>query len=163
VQRRQALSWLGGLGFVGSAGAVEPPTLLAQASGPAPAHDHAAMMGSASPAPAAPRRNDRLIPAFQDCTRTAQTCIAHCQELLAEGDKSLGACLRTALDADAVGGAVLRLAGLNSRFTAALAKQSIPVLQACFEACKEHVEHHAQCKACHDACVKAIAAAKLAA
>ena len=85
---------------------------------------------------------------------------SHCQQLLAQGDKSLGTCLRTALDTDTVCSTVLKLAGLNSRFTAAMAKQSVAVMQACVEACKEHVAHHAECKACHDACLAAIDAAK---
>jgi Cys-rich four helix bundle protein (predicted Tat secretion target) len=106
--------------------------------------------------------NDALIPAYQTCIQTAEACISHCQQRLAQGDKSLGDCLRTALETDTVCSAVLKMAGLNSRFTAAIAKQSIPVMQACVEACKEHVDHHAQCKACHDACLKAIDAAKLA-
>jgi Cys-rich four helix bundle protein (predicted Tat secretion target) len=163
MERRQLLAWMGGLGAAGSAaaaggtGVTDGPLQLAQAA--PPAHDHAAMMAAGSAAPA-PRLNDALIPAYQACTRAAETCIAHCQQLLAQGDKSLGACLRTALDADTVCSAVLKLAGLNSRYTAAMAKQSIPVMQACVEACKEHVDHHAECKACHDACLKAIDAAK---
>jgi Cys-rich four helix bundle protein (predicted Tat secretion target) len=164
MERRQLLAWMGGWGAAGTAiagggpDAIGGPLQLAQAA-PAP-HDHAAMMaGMAAPAP---RLNDALIPAYQTCIQTAEACISHCQQLLAQGDKSLGDCLRTALDTDTLCSAVLKMAGLNSRFTAAIAKQSIPVMQACVEACKEHVDHHVQCKACHDACLKAIDAAKLA-
>jgi Cys-rich four helix bundle protein (predicted Tat secretion target) len=162
MERRQLLAWMGGMGVTATAiaaggpDATDRPVQLAQAS-PAP-HDHAAMMAAAP----APRMNDALIPAYQACTRAAQACISHCQQLLAQGDKSLGTCLRTALDTDTVCSTVLKLAGLNSRFTAAMAKQSVAVMQACVDACKEHVEHHAECKACHDACLKAIEAAKSA-
>jgi len=160
MERRQLLAWMGGMGVAGTAVAEVGPnaTDLHIAQATAAPHDHAAMMA----AMAAPRTNDALIPAYQACIQAAQVCIAHCQQLLAQGDKSLGACLRTALDTETACGAVLRLAGLNSRFTAAFAKQSVPVMQACVEACKEHVDHHAECKACHDACLKAIDAAKSA-
>jgi len=49
--------------------------------------------------------------------------------LLAQGDKALGDCLRMALDTEVVCGEVLKLAGLNSDFTAALAKQSVAVMR----------------------------------
>lgn len=170
MDRRRWLTWLGGLGAATAASATglksqdtngsprtERPTLLAQAT--APAHDHAAMMA----APVAPSKYRSLVAPYQECVRASQACIAHCQQLLAQGDKSLGTCLRTALDTEVVCGSVLKLANLNSQFTPALARQSIAVMQACVEACKEHVDHHAECKACHDACLKAIEAAKGAA
>jgi Cys-rich four helix bundle protein (predicted Tat secretion target) len=170
MDRRELLGWVGGLGAAGTASAagikgLDPApsnadgtsTLLAQAA--APAHDHAAMMA----APAAPSRFGKLVAPYQECVRASQACMSHCQQLLAQGDKSLGACLKTALDTEVVCSAVLKLANLNSQFTAAMAKQSISVMQACVEACKEHVGHHAECKACHDACLKAIDAAKGAA
>jgi Cys-rich four helix bundle protein (predicted Tat secretion target) len=132
---------------------------LAQAT--PPAHDHAAMMAAA--APAAPRRYDALIPSFQACIAAAQVCTSHCQQLLAQGDRSLGDCLRTVLDSEVVCSAVLKLAGLNSSFTGSLARQSIAVMQACADACKAHVDHHVACKNCHDSCLKAIEAARSAA
>lgn len=152
MERRDVLGWLGGMGAAGA---------VLAAGDPHAGHDHAAMMQMGAPA-AAPRKYDGLIPAFQECTRAAQACIAHCQELLAQGDKAMGACLRTALDTDAVCSTVLRLASLNSRFTGALAKSSVPVMEACIKACKEHVNHHAECKACHDACLKAVELARAA-
>jgi Cys-rich four helix bundle protein (predicted Tat secretion target) len=109
---------------------------------------------------AVPPKYGALVAPYQECVRASQACISHCQQLLAQGDKSLGTCLRTALDTEVVCGSVLKLANLNSQFTPPLARQSIAVMQACVEACKEHVDHHAECKACRDACLKAIEAAK---
>ncbi len=100
-----------------------------------------------------------LVNPYQNCTRTARACIAHCQRLLGEGDKSMARCLRTALDTEVVCNAVLKLASMDSVFTPQLAKQSVAVMQACVEACKEHINHHAECKACYDACLTAIEAA----
>ena len=155
MERRELLAWLGG--GLAAAGAAQ----AADGANP-PAHDHAAMM-LANAAPLLPRKYDGALPAYQACTQAAEVCIAHCQQLLARGDASVGTCLRTALDTDVVCGAVLKLAGLNSAFTPALARDSVAVMQACVEACKEHIAHHAECKACHDACLKAIDAAKGAA
>lgn len=135
-----------------------------------PAHDHAAMMGDhdhaammaamAQAGEAKPRRFDALVKPFQACTAAVAVCTAHCQTLLAQGDKSMGACLRTALDCDVTCGAALKAAGLNSDFTPELARTSVAAMEACVKACKPHVGHHAECKACHDACLVAIEAAK---
>ncbi|WP_051049307.1 hypothetical protein [Ideonella sp. B508-1] len=85
-------------------------------------------------------------------------CIAHCQQLLAQGDTSLSPCLKAALDVNAVTEALLKLAGWSSTQAAPLAKASLPVYLACADACKEHAAHHAQCKACREACLAIIAA-----
>jgi Cys-rich four helix bundle protein (predicted Tat secretion target) len=167
MDRRGLLVWVGGLGAAGAAsaavfkeqgqsGSIEDGSSVLLAQAAAPAHDHAAMMGAAS----VPSRYIKLVAPYQECVRASQACMSHCQQLLAQGDKSLGACLKTALDTEVVCSAVLKLANLNSQFTPTLAKQSVAVMQACVEACKEHVAHHAECKACHDACLKAIEAAK---
>ena len=164
MERRQLLVAIGAGGFVGSgwAATAAPGSAgtweLAQAATTPPVHDHAAMMAGA----VAPRKYDALIPAYQECTRAAEVCISHCQQLLAAGDQGLGPCLAAALDVETVCTAVLKLAGLNSHFTPALAQQSVAVMQACVEACREHAAHHAPCKACHDACLRAIDAAKAA-
>ena len=107
MERRQLLAWMGGMGVAGTAVAEVGPnaTDLHIAQATAAPHDHAAMMA----AMAAPRTNDALLPAYHACIQAAQVCIAHCQQLLSQGDKSLGACLRTALDTETACGAVLRL------------------------------------------------------
>ena len=157
MDRRHLLAWAGGLVAANGIAATSrdgAAVVVAQAS--THVHDHGP---KAAAAPAA-RKYDALVVPYQACTRAAQACISHCQELLAKGDKSLGECLRTALDTEAVCNTVLKLAGFNSRHTASMAKESVAVMQACVDACKEHVKHHESCKACHDACLKAIDAAK---
>ena len=47
-------------------------------------------------------------------------------------------------------------AGLNSAYTPALAKTAVAAMEACVKSCKPHIEHHAECKGCHDACLVAI-------
>lgn len=118
-------------------------------------HDHKAMM--AAQGAKEPRYND-LIPPLQDCTKAVGACIAHCQILLAAGDKSMGRCLRTALDCDVTCGAALKAAALNSNYTPALARTAKAAMETCVKACKPHIEQHAECKACHDACLAAMEA-----
>lgn len=107
-------------------------------------------------------RYGALVQAFAICAGAATECVAHCQRLLAEGDTMMAECLKTSLACDALCPAVARLARLDSDAAPAIAKSSIPVMEACIEACKPHIEHHAFCKACFDACGAAVAAAKAA-
>ena len=136
-----------------AAGAAAALPAMAQTTG----HEH-----HHAPAAATPRKFDALMAAHQQCVSAAQVCINHCQTLLAQGDKVMAECLRTALDTEAVCATVAKMAGWNSKFAGTYAQQSITVMQACLEACKPHLEHHAECKACHDACVKAIDASRKA-
>lgn len=128
-------------------------------------HNHAMPASSAS-APAGmhegclPKRFQAVVAPFQACTAATATCIAHCQVMLATGDKAMAECLRTALDCDITCNAALRAATLNSDFTPALLKTAIGAMEACVKACKPHVNHHMECAACHDACLAAIAAAR---
>lgn len=117
-----------------------------------PAHAHHARM----PAGDGPR-HAALAEAFADCAAAAQACAHHCQTQLATGDSMLGECLKTVLDTDAVATAVARLARYDSAWAPVLAKQAIAVLDVCIEACRPHVGHHAECRACSDACKNAIA------
>ena len=140
----------------------DEPRLVAKADkAQAAAVDHSAHAGMDHGAHAAASgRYAALATTFSECAALAEDCIAHCQTVLATGDKSLGECLKTALACDTACIAVSRLARLDSEFTAGFAKQSIAAMEACAAACKPHIEHHATCKACFDACGKTISAAK---
>ena len=107
-------------------------------------------------------RHRALATAFAACAAAAQVCIGHCQMLLATGDGRLADCLRTALDCDAIASAVARLARNDSAWAPVVAKQSISMLDACVEACRPHRAHHAECRACFEACTRAIAATRAA-
>lgn len=110
----------------------------------------------------AEQRQAALARAYDGCAAAAETCIRHCQQQLATGDAALADCLRTALDADAVAVAIGRLARNRSAWAAVLAKQSLSILDACVEACRPHRAAHPACRACFDACGKAIAATRAA-
>lgn len=154
MQRR---SFIGSITSLAAAGLGAVTAGRAQAQEPHQ-HDHKAMM--AARGAAAPRRYDDLVEPFQACSKAVAICISHCQALLAAGDRSLGRCLRTALDCDVVCNATLRAALINSSYTPSLAKTSIKAMEACVKACMPHVEHHAECKDCHDACLAAIDAVR---
>ena len=134
--------------------AVGASTLASTAIAAEPAHQHHAG-GSDG-------RYSSLATVFAACAATSLDCVAHCQTVLATGDKSMAECLKTSLDCDAICEAVAKLSRFNSDFAPTLAKQSIPVMSACADACKPHIEHHAVCKTCYDACNATIAAAKKA-
>lgn len=133
-------------GAVGAATAAE--------SGGQPSHNH---HGGTAAAP-----ESALATAFDACAAASNACIAHCQKTLATGDKSMAECLRTSLDCDALCEVVAKLARYDSAQAPAIAKASIPAMKACADACKPHIEHHAVCKTCFDACNAAIGAAKAA-
>jgi hypothetical protein len=151
-----------------SASAAADKKAAAPAAAAAGAHMHHnhAMPASSASAPAGmhegclPKRFQAVVAPFQACTAATATCIAHCQVMLATGDKAMAECLRTALDCDITCNAALRAATLNSDFTPALLKTAILAMEACVKACKPHVDHHMECAACHDACLSAIAAAR---
>ncbi len=154
MQRRNFVSAAASIAAIGF-GSLASGRAAAQATAE---HDHKAMM--AGPATAKPRRYDDLVEPFQACSKAVAVCISHCQTLLATGDRSLGRCLRTALDCDVVCNAALRAALIDSNYTPSLARTAVAAMGACVKACKPHIEHHAECKDCHDACLAAIDAAK---
>jgi len=156
--QRRSLFRLSGASLALGAGGLLAGKAFAQSSAPQnhAGHDHAAMMAAAKAAPAKPRKYDSLVKPMSECMAAVQVCMNHCQVVLATGDKSMGDCLRTALDCDVVCGAALKAAGLNSAYTPALAKTAQAAMEACVKSCKPHIEHHAECKGCHDACLAAI-------
>ncbi|MCX7073088.1 MAG: hypothetical protein NTW01_19050 [Gammaproteobacteria bacterium] len=159
MNRREFARGAIGLATFGSlVASADEPRMVAKAKAAVDHSAHAGMDHSAHQA--ASGRYAALAATFSDCAAAAEDCIAHCQSVLATGDKSLGECLKTALACDTSCVAVARLARLDSEFTASFAKASIAVMEACAAACKPHVEHHAICKACFDACGKTIIAAK---
>jgi len=107
--------------------------------------------------PDAAVRHAALAVAWADCAAAAQACAAHCQRQLASGDKMLADCLKAVLDTDAVATAVARLARYDSAWAPVMARTAMAVLDVCVEACRPHAGHHAECRACADACKRAIA------
>jgi len=104
-----------------------------------------------------------LAQAASACTVAGSACLQHCLTLLAQGDKSLGDCAKAVTQMRAVCEAMSTLAAYNSAYVPRLAKVCIDVCSDCEKACRPHIEQHAVCKACADACLATIAQAKLVA
>ncbi len=87
------------------------------------------------------------------CVSAGQVCLAHCIRVLSEGDKSMDQCAKAVNQMLALCGAIQNLAAQGSALTPALAKVALEGCRQCAEACEPHVDHHAECKACHQACL----------
>ena len=94
------------------------------------------------------------------CVQAGEACLSHCLRLLSGGDTSLGPCAITAREMLAVCRAVETLALADSKHLASAAALCANVCEDCRIECEKHAGHHAECKACAEACERTIAAAK---
>jgi Cys-rich four helix bundle protein (predicted Tat secretion target) len=92
-----------------------------------------------------------LVHAASHCVETANACLAHCLDRLADGDKSMAACARTVTGLIAVCNALGVLAAQHSPLLPKYAAVAAEVCKACEDECNKHSEHP-PCKACADAC-----------
>lgn len=182
MNRRQFMNTMAGAAALGAASSLAqaddprnvarsenaPAASKAKSAKPAAAADphagHAGHQGHAAVDHSAHQpgsgRYAALASSFGICAGLAAECVGHCQTILATGDKSLAECLKSSLACDTTCTAVARLARLESQFAPSLAQQTIPVMEACMESCRPHVETHPICKACFDACNNAIGTAR---
>ena len=93
-----------------------------------------------------------LISASAECNGAAGACVAHCQELLSQGDKSLTNCLKTSTQVEIICGSLRSLAVHNADLTPQMAALALQACKACEAECRKHEKIHAVCKACADAC-----------
>lgn len=90
--------------------------------------------------------------ALSRCLETGNACMDHCLRLLAAGDKTLGECARAVHEMLAVCQATAALAPTDSRHRKTVIALCRDVCADCEKACRKHEDHHAECKACADAC-----------
>lgn len=93
-----------------------------------------------------------LIDATAGCLNAGEICLAHCIQLLGEGDTSMAECARNVNQMLAVCRAVHDLAAQESSFLPAMAKIAAETCKACMQACKKHADKHQQCKDCMNSC-----------
>lgn len=86
------------------------------------------------------------------CILAAQDCLSHCITLMGSGDKSMFKCAESTRDVIATCNAFLSMASQDSAFLKKMASLCIEVCQACAKECKQHAEHHEECKACMKSC-----------
>jgi Cys-rich four helix bundle protein (predicted Tat secretion target) len=125
---------------------------LATAAGVATAQDHPDhAQGAAAHA--------ALVHIASDCVSTGEVCLEHCHELLARGDKSMGACARSVSELTAVCGALRSLAAQNAPALAKVAAVALDVCNRCEAECRK-LDKHPECKMCGDACAACAAECK---
>lgn len=93
-----------------------------------------------------------LVAAAAECVATGQVCLAHCIRLLSEGDDSMGDCAKSINQMLALCGSLQNLAAQGATLVPVLAKVVVQGCKECADACKPHVDHHAECKDCYEAC-----------
>ena len=103
--------------------------------------------------------NRALVDTASDCVSKGQVCLSHCHEMLATGDKSLGACAKSVSELLAVCGALVALAAQGAPSLPKLAAVAFDVCTRCEAECLKHAQHP-PCKDCADACVACAAQCK---
>ena len=104
-----------------------------------------------------------LRKAATECILKGDSCIQHCQEQLAEGEKEFIECLQTVQPMVALAQAVEKLASLKSIRLQDVLEAAIFSAKACKQACDSHSEHfkegmHKECQECSECCARFITA-----
>lgn len=95
---------------------------------------------------------DMLMKSTAHCAMTGEACLAHCLVLLGQGEKEMAGCATSVNQLLAACGALQKLAGQNSPYTARFAGLVGQMCADCEKECRKHENRHAECKACADAC-----------
>jgi Cys-rich four helix bundle protein (predicted Tat secretion target) len=143
MDRREVLTGLGALGLA----ALAQSTVAAEGEMDH-AHEHHHDHGAG--------KYQGLIDAAGDCVQKGEACAAHCNTLLAQGDKDMAACQATALQSVAICNALRQLANLNSPHLVKVAAAAADICKACEDECRKHEKKHEVCKACGDACAACV-------
>ena len=109
------------------------------------AHNHAGHGAAAENA-----RFAAVHAAALSCVGAGKNCLAHCVRLLSAGDQSMAQCAKNANQMLALCTAVMDLAAQNSDLLPQVARACVKACEACAAACKEHINHHAECRACYE-------------
>jgi Cys-rich four helix bundle protein (predicted Tat secretion target) len=93
-----------------------------------------------------------LVSTSAECASAADVCVAHCEDLISQGDKTLARCLKTAAQVAIVCDSLRSLAARNADLTPQMATVAFNGCKDCEAECRKHEKTHAVCKACGDAC-----------
>lgn len=102
-----------------------------------------------------------VLAAALDCVKTGSTCLAHCQNELANGDTSLAECQKSVMNVIAICESLTHVAAYNNASEARLkayAKVCAGFCDDCAKACERHTSHHIECKECFDSCKACVTA-----
>lgn len=117
--------------------------------------DHSAHMNHGGPA-----KHQALVDAALDCVNRGDVCSAHCMDLIAMGDTSIVACLRSVSGMLPMCVALAKLAALDAPRLKEMAKVCLGVCEDCEKECEKHADKHAACKACMESCAECAKACK---
>jgi Cys-rich four helix bundle protein (predicted Tat secretion target) len=149
--------------------AMERRQILQVATATAVAHGLVTIMGcradqkgAAAPTPAAPSapRFANLAQTTADCVRAGEACLEHCIRNLASGSTMMAECAKSVQQMIPICRALSSLSAMGSKHVHALARSCADACAECASACEPHAGHHAECKACLDACRNSEAAAR---
>lgn len=100
------------------------------------------------------KKLSRVIDDTAECIETGEVCIAHCIELIGNGDTEMADCLKSATAMVATCKTMLTLASADSRLVKDMAKVCAEACADCAKACKKHAKHHDVCEECMEACLE---------
>jgi Cys-rich four helix bundle protein (predicted Tat secretion target) len=141
MERRQAITNAAAMALAAMSAAAMSTAAMAGE------HDHHHMHGN---------KNQALVDSAADCIVKGETCIAHCLDLLAEGDKEMAACAKSVNQMLALCNALVSLGTQQSKYLPALSKVALDACEFCEKECRKHEQKHEQCKACADSCAACI-------
>lgn len=146
ISRRDLLLGAGAAATVLASGAVQAMDHSEHAMGDHEGHRHEDH---------APKHND-LLNEVNICVDKGQRCISHCLVSFREGDTSLAECAAKAHEMEAICTAFSYLVTANSVYLKDYAKVCKAVCSDCADACREHADHHTECKECMQACEQVV-------
>jgi Cys-rich four helix bundle protein (predicted Tat secretion target) len=91
-----------------------------------------------------------------ECVTAGEACLSHCLRTLQTGDTSMADCSRKVHAMLAICRAVPALATSGSPHLGRLAALCRDLCQECHDVCAPHAGHHAECRACMQACAATI-------
>lgn len=94
--------------------------------------------------------------AASDCVAAGEACLSHCLRSLQAGETMMAECSRAVHAMLAICRAVPALATSSSEHLGRLAAICRDTCQECHDACSPHASHHAECRACMEACAVTI-------
>ncbi|MDX8412829.1 MAG: four-helix bundle copper-binding protein [Mariprofundales bacterium] len=106
------------------------------------------------------RKHAKMTDAINHCVLAGNDCIAHCLDLIKNGDNTIIDCLRSTEQMRAFCQAHAYLSAADSPHLNDICRLAIKICGDCSKACDKHAEKHAICKACRDACDACVKACK---
>ena len=98
-----------------------------------------------------------VIASTAKCIQAGESCVAHCEAELAQGNTEMAACNFKVHDMLATCQMMLKLASYGSPAAKQAAVACVAACKECKDACFAHSAHwahgmHLECKACYEAC-----------